>query len=198
MISFIATGKTNIKILQYEDLLKTMKEKIQNSSNGQAEHSRIDKIKLNYQRYLRISKTYQVSEELQVLIKSVSSSQDWFILSEDWCGDSGQILPYLEKFSHINPLIRLILVPRDKNPEIMDHYLTDGKRAIPKLIAVNDEGEELFVWGPRPREAQGIFERNLQAGLSKPQAMERLHHWYSKNQGKAIESEFAKIFKKMK
>jgi len=198
MTSFIHTKVKDLKIYQYSVLLKMMQQKIEESTKGNVDHPKIDKIRLNYQRYLRIHKTYQISKALRNMIDNISVPQDWYILTEDWCGDSGQILPYLEKFSRINPHIRLKLLSREENRDIMDYYVTDGKRSIPKVIAVNENGEELFRWGPRPAEAQRIFDQHLQGGLSKPQAMEQLHGWYAKNRGKAIESEFVEIFQRLK
>ncbi|PSQ76653.1 MAG: thioredoxin family protein, partial [Bacteroidetes bacterium QH_6_63_17] len=43
------------------------------------------------------------------------------------------------------------------NLDIMDQYLTDGNRSIPKLAAFSEEGNERFTWGPRPEGAAQQF-----------------------------------------
>ena len=193
MKAYIAEKAKADKILDYSAFLNKMSRKIEDERHGKKVDVKIDKIKLNYQRYRRINKTYQVSTELQKLIRNIHLAQYWYVITEDWCGDSGQILPYLDKIVEINPEIKLKLLLREENPEIMNHYMTDGKRAIPKLISVDIQGRELFQWGPRPKATQKLFEENLSAGFSKPQIMEKVHAWYAQDQGRTIESEFSEI-----
>ncbi|MCK5453409.1 MAG: thioredoxin family protein [Calditrichia bacterium] len=145
MKAYIAEKAKADKILDYSAFLNKMSRKIEDERHGKKVDVKIDKIKLNYQRYRRINKTYQVSTELQKLIRNIHLSQYWYVITEDWCGDSGQILPYLDKIVEINPEIKLKLLLREENPEIMNHYMTDGKRAIPKLISVDNQGRELFL-----------------------------------------------------
>ena len=66
---------------------------------------------------------------------------------EGWCGDGSQILPYLAKMAHESNNIQLKILLRDENPEIMDQYLTNGSKSIPKLISVDSEDEEIFTFG---------------------------------------------------
>ena len=49
----------------------------------------------------------------------------------------------------------------------MDQHLTNGSRAIPKLIVFDKNDNELFSWGPRPAEAQNLFARLKNAGVEK-------------------------------
>lgn len=151
--------------------------------------------KLNIKRSERIAKTYQVSDELKAVLTSISKPQLWMVLTEPWCGDSAQNLPYIAKMAEINPLIELKIVLRDKNPDIMDLYLTNGTRSIPVLAAFDSEGNELFKWGPRPQEAVELVKNAKALGKSKDQFIEELHLWYGRNRGKAIESEFIALLK---
>ncbi len=113
------------------------------------------------------------------------------ILTESWCGDSAQISPYI---AEQNQRIDLRILLRDENLDIMDQYLTDGKsRSIPKLIAFDCQGNELFQWGPRPAEAQAFVIKAKQDGIPKEHYLGKLHKWYASNKGKAIEDEFKKI-----
>ena len=148
--------------------------------------------KLNLQRSNRISKTYQNNDQLKDLIKSFNRTQTWMVITEDWCGDSAQNLPYIVKIAELNPLINLRILLRDQNLDVMDLYLTSGKaRSIPKLVAFDENGNELFQWGPRPKAAQEVVDQAIKNGLDKNEYLEKLHLWYSEDKGRTLEKEFS-------
>jgi len=144
---------------------------------------------INLRRTTRILKTYVIPEEVRRTIHMLREPQLWMVLTEPWCGDSAQCLPYIARLAECNTLIHLKFLLRDMNPDIMDEYLTDGTRGIPKLVAFDRQGNELFRWGPRPREGQEVFLRAKAEGLTQAEALERLHLWYGRNRGKALEEE---------
>ncbi|MFA6597974.1 MAG: thioredoxin family protein [Ignavibacteriaceae bacterium] len=149
--------------------------------------------KLNIQRMKRLEKTFEVSMELKQLLLSTTANQHWVVLTEGWCGDSAQNLPAIAKMAQVNPLVVLQVIERDKNLEIMDRYLTNGTRSIPILISFDAEGNELFRWGPRPKEAQQLVTRLKNEGMEHDAFVEQLHLWYAKNKGVALEMEFKKL-----
>jgi len=154
-------------------------------------HDKYNVTKLNYRRSSRILKTYNVNENLKKIVLQINAPQLWVIITEDWCGDSAQNIPYISKIAEINPMINLKLISRDENPDIMDLYLTEGKqRSIPKLIAFDLNGNELFQWGPRPKSAQEVINKGKNEGLSKEEFLNKLHLWYAENKGKNLEDEF--------
>lgn len=159
------------------------------------ESVRLDYKKLNVHRVNRIMKTYKPGEEINELIQGIDSKQYWYILTEDWCGDSAQNLPYIYKMTELDENIELRIFQRDENPELMDNYLTNGNRSIPKLIAFDEEGNELFQWGPRPQAAQQLVKQMINEGIEKKERNEKLHLWYGRNRGKDIEKEFIEILK---
>ena len=146
--------------------------------------------RLNLHRAQRIARTYKMDPELARLIDGIARPQLWMVLTEPWCGDSAQCLPYIALLADRNPRIDLRLLLRDDNLDIMDLYLTNGTRSIPLLVAFADDGSELFRWGPRPVAAQEAFAAAKAAGLEKPQILEKLHLWYGRNRGQALEAEF--------
>ena len=153
--------------------------------------------KLNLQRMKRINKTYVVSEKLCSLMEKIESPQIWMVITEDWCGDSAQNLPYIAKIAECSKLIVLKIIERDKYLDIMDEYLTDGTRSIPKVIASDVNGNELFLWGPRPKEAVELVKNAIQQGLEKNEWQEKLHKFYSDNKGQNLENEFIEIYENM-
>jgi hypothetical protein len=151
-------------------------------------------VKLNYQRSSRIIRTHKLNDNLCLIINKITSPQLWMVLTEDWCGDSAQNLPYIVKIAECNPKINLRILFRDQNTDIIDLYLTDGKtRSIPKLVVFNEKGDELFQWGPRPKEARELVTKLKSEGFSKEDYISQLHLWYGRNRGKNLEDEFIQI-----
>lgn len=186
--------------MTYEEFVETSKKMLESADDSQMdedEKSHLQYTKLNIHRSERIEKTYKVDEELSKAVKAITQPQLWMVLTEDWCGDSAQNLPYIAKIAAANSLINLRILLRDENLDIMDLYLTNGKsRSIPKLVAFDEEGKELFQWGPRPKDGQEFFDKAKADGLPKSEFIEKLHLWYAKNKGKNLEDEFKEILLK--
>jgi hypothetical protein len=94
------------------------------------------------------------------------------------------------------PNIDLHVLLRDKNPDIMDRFLTGGKRGIPIVAMFDPSGRQVGRWGPRPAAAQKVFEAARQEGLPKPGILERLHLWYGKDRGKSLDAEFCALLRR--
>jgi hypothetical protein len=72
-------------------------------------------------------------------------------LSEDWCGDAVNILPFVARFAEgASGRVQLRVMGRDANPDVMAAHLTRGTRAIPIVIALDEDFVEHGWWGPRP------------------------------------------------
>jgi hypothetical protein len=164
---------------------------LESAGAAQDDHARY--LPLNLARTLRIEKTYSPSSRVQAAASAIRDAQLWMVLTEPWCGDSAQNLPYIFKIAACNPLIDVRILLRDQNLDIMDAYLTNGTRGIPKLVAFDLQGRELFRWGPRPKPAVGLFRRLKDEGIPTSELREQLHLWYAKNHGKALEAEFADL-----
>ena len=179
--------------LTYEDYLLVMDQQANAPVSGLSaeEAEKVEYTRLNLHRSLRIGRTSFLSTEHMELLDGVSRDQLWMVLTEPWCGDSAQCLPFIAVLAAHNPRIKLRILPRDENLDIMDQYLTEGKRSIPLLVAFADDGAELFRWGPRPVEAQAIFTAAKTEGLDKSAVLERMHLWYGRNRGQALLVELA-------
>lgn len=151
--------------------------------------------KLNFQRSSRLEKTFIPTDETKQLFSEINQQQKWIVITESWCGDSAQNLPVIAKLAQLSGLIDLKIVLRDSNLEFMDLHLTNGGRAIPKLIVFDENDNELFQWGPRPVEAQNLFTRFKNDGMAKPDINKELHLWYGRNRGKEVEREIYELLK---
>ncbi len=175
----------------YPEYSKKFKDEIEktNPENLSEEDKKLFEYKkLNFLRTQRIEKSYNVSDELKKEILNIKDKQLWMVITETWCGDSAQNLPYIAKAAALNDKIDFRIVLRDSNADIMDLYLTNGTRSIPKLVAFNPDGDELFTWGPRPKAAQDLIIQWKSEGIVKPELYEKLHLWYGRNRGKNIEA----------
>ena len=151
--------------------------------------------KLNYQRSTRLEKTFVPANETKQVFDKINQTQKWIVITETWCGDSAQNLPVIAKLAQLNDNIDFKIVLRDSNLEFMDLYLTNGSRAIPKLIIYDENDYELFSWGPRPEDAKNLFTKLENAGMLKPDINKELHLWYGRNRGKEVELELIQLIK---
>ena len=150
--------------------------------------------KLNRQRMHRLEKTVILNESLKEKVRNNQRKQIWLIITEGWCGDAAQNIPSIEKIAAESENIETRYVLRDENLELMDAYLTNNARSIPKLIALDAESfAELGTWGPRPQVAMDYFLEMRESGMEKPQMMENLQRWYNADKNQAIQDEFESL-----
>lgn len=148
--------------------------------------------KLNRQRMHRLEKTVKLTDSIKTKAKEVKRPMIWLIITEGWCGDAAQNIPTIEKIAAENPdYIQTRYVLRDENLELMDKYLTNNARSIPKLIALDAETlQELGTWGPRPQAAMDLFYELKHQNLEKPEIMEKIQRWYLADKERSIQAEF--------
>jgi hypothetical protein len=77
---------------------------------------------------------------------------------------------------------------------LIDQFLTDGARSIPKLIALDASTfEVLGTWGARPAAAQEHYNELKARNLEKPLIMENLQRWYNDDKSRSIQLEYAQL-----
>ena len=151
---------------------------------------------LNWQRMQRVEKTVELTPELKNVLKSIDEPIIWLVLTEAWCGDAAANVPILYSMSQENPLIKLHLILRDDHLDLMDQFLTDGGRGIPKFIALNPEGlTPLYTWGPRPLPAQEMVRAYKANSYREPYSdfAGKMQLWYAKDRGLTIQREFIEL-----
>jgi len=164
------------------------------TSGSEQEEGKIAITALNADRMARIDKSVQLNENLVMSLKEMPCPVKWLIIVEAWCKDAAQNVPILNKMAESAPNIQLRLVLRDENPEIMDQYLTNGTRSVPKLIIMDDQMEEITTWGPRPKEVQDMVMENKRTGaMPMPEYLKVVQKWYAKNKGAALQKEMVEV-----
>ena len=147
--------------------------------------------KLNRQRMHRLEKTVVLNDSLREKVQNINRKMIWLVITEGWCGDAAQNIPVIEKIAGASDFIETRYVLRDENLELMDSFLTNNARSIPKLIALDAETlEEIGTWGPRPKAAMDYFFSLRETGMEKPLMMEKMQRWYIADKNQAIQTEF--------
>ena len=143
---------------------------------------------LNDRRMTRLDKTIQLRQETLLTVKKIDKPITWLVLSEGWCGDAAQTLPVINKIANESDLITLKIIFRDEHEELMNYFLTNGGKSIPKLLVLNSENEVLNTWGPRPDKATKMVKdyKNKHGQLDATFKQE-LQVWYNKDKGVNIQ-----------
>jgi hypothetical protein len=151
--------------------------------------------KLNDARMRRLDKTVKIPEEIEDKFKNFRGSQTWLVITESWCGDAAQSMPVMNKLAELSEGIDLKVIYRDAHPELMDAFLTNGTRSIPKLIVFNHETDEITnEWGPRPSAAtQMVNEYKKLHGQLTPEFKQELQSWYNKDKARNILEDLSEI-----
>lgn len=180
---------TAISGTSYDEMLQTYA--AEGKTSGSDKEDLVHYTKLNAQRSKRIAKL-GILPELEKKVKDLPK-QTWLLITETWCGDAANSLPLVAKLAAPNPGIELKVVLRDENPDLMDQFLTKGGRSIPKLIALDEQLNVLFDWGPRPEELQKIYwdwrESDAEGKMPYSEFHLVIQKWYNDNKGEAIQEE---------
>ena len=157
----------------------------------------INYTKLNDARMRRLDKTTKISETHQTIFSNYQKKVTWLVLTESWCGDAAQSLPVLNKIASITPHLTLKIVLRDAHIDLMQHFLTNGAMAIPKLIAIDEvSGVIIGQWGPRPSEAtKMVTHYKVANGSLSPEFKKDLQIWYTKDKGQGIIDDITEVLK---
>jgi len=174
---------------QYYQLSERLAKEGKTTGENQGE-ALINYSKLNFARMKRILKTTPISATVTETTDCLTDKLTWIVLTESWCGDAAQNIPVFAKIAEANPNITLRILQRDENPELMDQYLTNGGKSIPKLICVDENLNELGTWGPRPKFLQNwLYEHKTNPKMSIDELKKEFQIWYTKDNGQTLQQE---------
>ncbi|WCO01410.1 thioredoxin family protein [Psychroserpens ponticola] len=176
-----------ISYQDYRALVHDLVEKESNSGDEKTE-ALANYTMLNDRRMKRWDKTIKVSEEIKNKVLNFKGHVTWLVITESWCGDAAHVIPILNKMAELSDNIDLKLVFRDENEGLMDQFLTNGGRAIAKLIMIDNTSNAVVnTYGPRPTEATNMVNAyKAEHGSLTPEFKEDLQGWYNKNKGQSI------------
>ena len=179
----------NRNIYTYEGYRTLLDELMAEGKTTGEDHSEemLEYAKMNIVRMNRWDKTAKLADNLKSALLN-TPKQTWLVINEGWCGDAAQNLPIISKMADFAFNVDLKIILRDENLDIMDDYLTKGGRSIPKLIAIDENNEVIFTWGPRPQKMQ---DQVLQLKAAGEDYAQEVHKMYAKDRAASIQIEFA-------
>ena len=188
--------QTAVSYPTYREIIRQMVDNNSTSGKEQSE-TRVNFTALNNRRMDRLDKTIKVPIDFENRIAKFKDDITWLVITESWCGDAVQIIPVIYKVAQLNKGINLRLVFRDQNEDLMDLFLTNGTRAIPKLIMIDNEDEQVIgSYGPRPSTVTKIVEEFKQIhGKLTPEFKEDLQRWYNNDKGLTIMEDLANLLR---
>ncbi len=182
---------------EYRNVVSALLQEGKSTGNEQSEdlthYSELNEVRMN-----RLDKTMVVSEENVKQLQKIDSEMIWLVISEGWCGDAAQVLPIINKMVEQSEKIDLKIVFRDENEELMNLFLTNGTKSIPKLIVLDKNSlEVLGDFGPRPTGAkQLILDYKAMHGVVDETAKTELQKWYLHDKGLSTQGEILNIIPK--
>lgn len=136
----------------------------------------------------KIYNSFQVNKEDKIFQLLKESNIHILTITEDWCGDAMLNNPVMRKIAEEAGLdIRCVY--RDEDTDLIDRYLTNGGRAIPIYLFLNENGEVIGKWGPRAPELQQLVveKRAKLPEKDDPQFEQKQKELYSNLQKQFIE-----------
>lgn len=155
----------------------------------------INYTRLNVQRMKRLDKTAQINQEIIDKLKQIKHHYTFLIITEGWCGDASQTTPVINKIAELSVgKISVKFILRDQNLDIMEAYLTNGVRAIPIVIVLDQDLKVVTSWGSRPKDLKVLvtdWVKDIQ--MTKEDRIEKVHAWYAKDKTQATQKDFLEI-----
>lgn len=139
-----------------------------------------------------------VREEHAARADALATPWKLVAISEDWCGDAVNILPFVARLVEAAPKkLEMRLLGRDANPDLVNAHLTGGlTRSIPTIIVLDDDFTEYGWWGPRPfplqEQAMGDWWK-----LPKDERRLRIRTWYARDRGRQVHDELLRLLEGM-
>lgn len=186
--------KVSFSYQEYRDFVTDLAKEDKTTGHEQREDL-IHYTQLNEARLHRLDKTIQVVDEVKTVLQNLSKEYTWLVISESWCGDAAQILPVINKMAEVSDKIDLRIVLRDDNEDLMNLFLTNGTKSIPKLIIIDKATNEVVNdFGPRPKGAkQLILDYKAAHGIVNETAKIELQKWYLQDKGISTQKEIVEL-----
>jgi hypothetical protein len=154
---------------------------------------------LNQSRMDRLDRRDRFIPEMSDLLGQFKKPILMLAITEGWCGDAAQIIPLLYHLTKASDQLDLKLVLRDEQPGLMDQFLTDGARSIPKIIFLDPATNSVLGnWGPRPAVPQQMTMDYKHLPEPKPgydTYQKELHLWYARDKTASTQRELVEALK---
>ncbi len=186
--STLQNGLSNA--MSYEEYRALVSELAVLKSNSGAEKTDAlaNYTQLNDKRMRRWDKTLKIPEAVEQKVRQLNRKVTWLVLTESWCGDASPSIPVMNKLAMLSPNLELKIILRDEHPDLMNLFLTNGTRSIPKLIDLDPQNTKVLgEWGPRSSAATEMVNTfKAEHGKLTSEFKQDLQLFYNKDRGKDI------------
>ena len=150
---------------------------------------------LNNSRMKRLDATMKIEEDVLEKFQQYHKNVTWLVLTESWCGDAAHAMPVMNKLVEQAKNLDFKILYRDENKELMNRFLTNGTMSIPKLIAFDNETQEVINdWGPSPFIIMNKTKDFKAAHVTLTTEFKKeIQMWYNQNKGKCIAGDLLKL-----
>ena len=183
---------SGLSYTQYRKAIQQMADHGRTSGTNQSE-AMVNYTRLNAQRMNRWDKKVIINTELKTTLSYVTKPQHWVVITEAWCGDAAHNIPTIAKMAELQPLIRVKYIYRDENLQLMDQFLTNGGRSIPKVILANQDFHPFASWGPRPAPCQRLYLSLKEEKADFETQKIALQKWYNGDKQQTMMNEFCNL-----
>lgn len=143
----------------------------------------IEKAEVNQDLWRAVLARASVPEDVTERLGDLPAARHLLVLLEDWCGDAVNTVPVLARLAEALPQLELRVVRRDEHPHLMDTHLSGTSRAIPVVILLDENFQELGWWGSRPAPLQAWFTSPEAQALETSDRYRELRRWYARDRG---------------
>ncbi|MBE2185236.1 MAG: thioredoxin family protein [Rhodothermales bacterium] len=189
-----AFERTRTRGLTYAAFRAAWDEKLDASPSGLSPDERKYRhyAKYNRERSAAVHAAYTPSERVRAAL-AASPPLTALVITEDWCGDSAFALPVIAEAFATDPRHTLRILPRDEHLDVMERYLTNGGRSIPKMVLFDADGTEHATWGPRTASGQAHRATLVAEGLDYAAIAARMVTWYEAGGWQDVDGELAAL-----
>lgn len=118
------------------------------------------------------------------------------VIGADWCGDVVANVPAIVRLCELNPNLQLRMLDRDTHEDLMQHFLTDGGKAIPVVVIGPPDFSEIRTWGPRPAPCQAIMTEN-KGKIPKEEIYPKIREWYQNDRHRTLYAEVTGLIREL-
>lgn len=142
----------------------------------------LERVEANRELWLTFADRARVPAEVRESIDKLEGCLRILVLADDWCGDAINTVPVIARMAEDSKHVALRVLARDRFPRIRDRFLTDGNRAIPIAVVLDDAWVPRGRWGPRPAELQDLVTTRF-CGMDRPDRYREIRRWYACDRG---------------
>jgi hypothetical protein len=138
----------------------------------------------------------RVPDDLVDRARRLEAPRHLLVLLEDWCGDAINTIPVLAALVDAVAGLELRVLARDAHPDLMDARLTHGTRAIPAVMVLDEQFEEIAWWGPRPAVLQLWATSPEARSLTVADRYREIRRWYVRDRGRSTLTELVELLER--